>query len=205
MNENLPENNSEGASFDELRFDDASFEDFFKKHFLSLCAFCQFKFGLDLDMAKEVVHMGFIKLWDARKNLAPGLSPKSYLYKIIINNVLDSLKHGKIRQQYVQFVLQSMPENMPTDSFNDLSVKQLQAEINAAIAELPGQMRRVFEMSRFEGLKYSEIAEQLNISVKTVETQMGRALAKLREKLSAYGSYLIIVLILSDLVEKYFF
>jgi RNA polymerase sigma-70 factor (ECF subfamily) len=202
MNVNPPEKNAEDASFDELRFDDASFEDFFKKHFLSLCAFCQFKFGLDLDMAKEVVHTGFIKLWDARKNLDPGLSPKSYLYKIITNNVLDSLKHGKIRQQYVQFVLQSMPENAPTSSFDDLSVKQLQDEINAAIAELPGQMRRVFEMSRLEGLKYSEIAEQLNISVKTVETQMGRALAKLREKLSAYLSYLIIVLILSDLFNK---
>jgi RNA polymerase sigma-70 factor (ECF subfamily) len=60
-------------------------------------------------------------------------------------------------------------------------------------------------MSRFEGLKYSEIAEQLNISVKTVETQMGRALARLREKLSAHLSYLIIALILSDLFEKYFF
>lgn len=202
MNVNLPEKNAEGASFDELRFDDASFEDFFKKHFLSLCAFCQFRFGLDLDMAKEVVHAGFIKLWDARKNLAPGLSPKSYLYKIITNNVLDSLKHGKIRQQYVQFIIQSTSELTPTTSFDDLSVKQLQADINGAIAELPGQMRRVFELSRFEGLKYNEIAEQLNISVKTVETQMSRALAKLREKLSAYLSCLIIALILSDLFKK---
>jgi RNA polymerase sigma-70 factor (ECF subfamily) len=202
MNVNLPEKKTEGPTFDELRFDDASFEDFFKKHFLSLCAFCQFKFGLDLDMAKEVVHMGFIKLWDARKQLDPNLSPKSYLYKIITNNVLDSLKHGKIRQQYVEFILQTIPENAPTNSFDDLSVKQLQAEINAAIAELPEQMRRVFELSRFEGLKYSEIAEQLNISVKTVETQMGRALAKLREKLSDYLSYLIIALILSDLFRK---
>ncbi|MBO9201861.1 MULTISPECIES: RNA polymerase sigma-70 factor [Niastella] len=202
MNRNPPEKNFEGASTDEWRFDDASFEDFFKKQFSSLCAYCQFKFGLDLDTAKEAVHTGFIKLWDARENLTPGLSPKSYLYKIITNNVLDSLKHGKIKQQYMQFVLHTMPENASTNSFDELSVKQLQSEINAAIAELPEQMRRVFELSRFEGLKYSEIAERLSISVKTVETQMGRALARLREKLSPHLSYLNIVLIFSILFNK---
>jgi RNA polymerase sigma-70 factor (ECF subfamily) len=201
MNATPPENMPEGASFDKLQFDDASFEDFFKKHFLSLCAYCQFRFGLDLDMAKEVVHTGFIKLWDARQNLASGVSPKSYLYKIITNNVLDNLKHGKIRQQYARFVLQSVPEDAATNSFDDLDVKQLQAEINAAIAELPEQMRKVFEMSRFGGLKYGEIAEQLNISVKTVETQMSRALARLREKLSGWLSF-VIILILSILLNK---
>lgn len=202
MNENSPENKREGASFNELLFDDASFEEFFKKHFLSLCAYCQFKFGLDLQMAKEVVHTGFIKLWDARQHLAPGVSPKSYLYKIITNNVLDILKHQRVRQQYVQFVLQSAPEGTDGEDFNQLNVKQLQADINAAIAELPEQMRRIFEMSRFEGLKYTQIAEQLNISVKTVETQMSRALAKLRDKLSSYLSTIIIILILTILLSK---
>jgi RNA polymerase sigma-70 factor (ECF subfamily) len=202
MNVNSPENQREGESFDELLFDDASFEEFFKKHFLPLCAYCQFKFGLDLQMAKEVVHTGFIKLWDARKHLAAGVSPKSYLYKIITNNVLDILKHERVRQQYVQFVLQSAREGMDAEDFNRADIKKLQADINAAIAGLPEQMRRVFEMSRYEGLKYTQIAEQLNISVKTVETQMSRALAKLREKLSTYLSTIIIILILTILLNK---
>jgi RNA polymerase sigma-70 factor, ECF subfamily len=197
MNVNSPENKREGASFDDQLPDGASFEEFFKKHFLSLCAYCQFKFGLDLQMAKEVVHTGFIKLWDARQNLATGVSPKSYLYKIITNNVLDILKHQKVRQQYVQFVLRSVPEGFDGNGFDQVDVKQLQADIDAAIAELPEQMRRIFEMSRFEGLKYAQIAEQLNISVKTVETQVSRALVKLREKLSTYLSCIIIVLILT--------
>jgi RNA polymerase sigma-70 factor, ECF subfamily len=63
-------------------------------------------------------------------------------------------------------------------------------------------MRRIFEMSRFEGLKYAQIAEQLNISVKTVETQMSRALVKLREKLATYLSTIIIILILTMLLNK---
>jgi RNA polymerase sigma-70 factor (ECF subfamily) len=202
MNPTSPENKHEGASADDLRFDDASFGEFFKKHFLSLCAYCQFKYGLDLDMAKEVVHTGFIKLWDARQQLTPGVSPKSYLYKIITNNILDILKHRKITQQHVQFVLQTGSEDAVTYSFDDVDVKQLQADIQTAVNELPEQMRRIFEMSRFEGLKYAQIAEQLHISIKTVETQIGRALVKLREKLSTYLSCFIILLTLSILLNK---
>jgi RNA polymerase sigma-70 factor, ECF subfamily len=194
MNDNPPENIREGASANEWQYDDVAFEVFFKQHFLPLCAYCQFKFGLDLQMAKEMVHTGFIKLWDARHNLAPGVSPKSYLYRIITNNILDTIKHQKIRQRYVQFILQSVPEETGTNGFDNVDLKKLQADIDVAIAELPEQMRRIFEMSRFEGLKYSEIAGQLNISVKTVETQIGRALAKLREKLSSYLSFLLILL-----------
>lgn len=201
MNVNSPENKREGASCDAQLLNDAAFEEFFKKHFLSLCAYCQFKFGLDVHTAKEVVHTGFIKLWDARQNLTAGISPKSYLYKIITNNVLDILKHQKVRQQYVQFVLQSVPEGADAAGFDQVDVKQLQADIDAAIAELPDQMRRIFEMSRLEGLKYAQIAAQLDISVKTVETQMSRALVKLREKLRPYLSCIIIVLILTILLN----
>jgi RNA polymerase sigma-70 factor, ECF subfamily len=193
MNDYPPENIRDGTSADGWPFDDASFEVFFKKHFLPLCAYCQFKFGLDLHMAKEVVHTAFIKLWDARENLLPGISPKSYLYKIITNNFLDNLKHQKIRQRYVQFIIQSVPEDTG-GGFDNIDLKQLQADIDVAVAELPEQMRRIFELSRFEGLKYNEIAGQLNISVKTVETQISRALAKLREKLSSYLSFLLILL-----------
>lgn len=202
MNANPPENKPEGASASDHPFDEASFGEFFKMHFLSLCAYCQFKYGLDLDMAKEVVHTGFIKLWDTRQNLTPGVSPKSYLYKIITNNIFDILKHRKIAQQHVQFVLHAFKEDAIAYSFDDVDVKQLQADIETAIAELPEQMRRVFEMSRFEGLKYAEIASQLQISVKTVETQIGRALVKLRDKLSAYLSCLIFLLTFSTLINK---
>jgi RNA polymerase sigma-70 factor, ECF subfamily len=196
MNDNPPENG--------WQFDDASFEVFFKKHFLSLCAYCQFRFGLDLDMAKEVVHTGFIKLWDARHNLDPGVSPKSYLYKIITNNILDTIKHQKIRQRYAQFIIQSFPEDAGPNGFDNIDLKQLQADIDVAIAGLPEQMRRIFELSRFEGLKYGEIAGQLNISVKTVETQISRALTKLREKLSSYLSFLILLAFNTLLINNNF-
>lgn len=201
MNATTPENEYICASAKNLPFDEANFGEFFKKHFLSLCAYCQFKYGLDLDMAKEVVHTGFIKLWDARETLA-GVSPKSYLYRIITNNILDMLKHRKIIQRHVEFVLHAVPEDAEAYSFDDIDVKQLQADIETSIEELPEQMRRIFELSRFEGLKYAEIASQLHISVKTVETQISRALAKLRVKLAAYLSCYIILLTFNVLLNK---
>lgn len=192
MNVNSPDPKGGDAAAGDLLMNDASFEAFFKKHFLPLCAYCQFKFGLDLDMAKEMVHTGFIKLWDARHNLTPGLSPKSYLYSIVTNNILDLLKHQKVRQQYVQFMQQSVAAD--ADPFTDIDIKQLQSHIDAAIASLPDQMRRIFEMSRFQGLKYSQIANELNLSVKTVETQMSRALQKLRTSLATYLISLLLLL-----------
>jgi RNA polymerase sigma-70 factor (ECF subfamily) len=191
----------EESSVDGIEFNDDFFEVFFKKHFLNLCAYCQVRFGFDTDLAKEVVHTGFIKLWEARQNLATGVSPKAYLYKIINNTSLDILKHEKVKRQHAQFVLQTTSEGGMPGNFDNTDLKQLRADIDAAIAALPEQMRRVFELSRFEGMKYTEIASELDISVKTVETQMSRALARLREKLSGYLT-IFMALVVSLFINK---
>jgi RNA polymerase sigma-70 factor, ECF subfamily len=183
-------------------FDDAAFEVFFKQNFTPMCAYCQFKFGFDLDQAKEVVHTGFIKLWENREVISPNLSPKSYLYKIIINNSFDILKHEKVKQKHEQYVLQNVSEACPGDAFESAGFKQLSADVDEAVAGLPEQMRRIFELSRYEGMKYAEIAGMLHISVKTVETQMSRALGKLRQKLSGYLSLLILLWMLSLFIKK---
>lgn len=169
-----------------IPFDEAAFEKFFIQHFCSLCYYCQVKFGFDIDLAKETVHTGFIKLWETRQSLSGDLSVKAYLYKIISNNCLDVLRHNKVKQKYTKYVLELNAESFVPDHSNNPDFKCLAADINKAISELPEQMRKVFELSRYEGLKYAEISAQLHISVKTVETQMSRALIKLRVKLSAY-------------------
>ncbi len=188
------DSHDENELYKGLKFDDMAFDVFFKQHFISLCLYCQYKFNFDLNLAKEVVHTAFIKLWETRSTLSPDLSVQAYLYKIITNNSLDILKHEKIKQKHQQYVLQSTVLNINKREFEDVDVKQLSADIDEAIAGLPEQMRKIFELSRFDGLKYSEIAEHLNISVKTVEIQMSRALAKLRQKLSGYLPVLIVLI-----------
>lgn len=190
----------EGSSFDGFEFNEAFFEVFFKRNFTNLCVYCQVRFGFDTAQAKEVVHTGFIKLWEARQQLTAGASPKAYLYKIINNASLDILKHEKVKQRYAQFVLQTTPEGDYQRRFDDADMKQLRTAIDEAIASLPEQMRRVFLLSRFKGLKYEQIAAELGISVKTVETQMSKALARLREKLAGYLP-IIILLVLNPFIN----
>jgi RNA polymerase sigma-70 factor (ECF subfamily) len=175
----------------DINFDDAAFETFFKNDFSSLCSYCQIKFGFDIELAKEAVHSGFTKLWEVRQSLSPDLSIKAYLYKIISNICIDMLRHNKVKQKHEEYVLQNNAEAKNQNNCDNYDFKSLAADVDKAVSELPEQMRRVFELSRYEGLKYVEISSHLGISVKTVETQMSRALVKLRHKLSIYLTLLL--------------
>src|SRR5512139_2654311 len=94
------------SSFNEILQNDDAFEHFFKEQFITLCAYCQSKFGFDTDLAKEAVHTAFIKLWKTRHSLSASISVKAYLYRIVINNCLDLLKHEQIKQKYEKLMLQ---------------------------------------------------------------------------------------------------
>lgn len=179
-----------------LKLDNSSFETFFKENFSSLCVYCQYKFGFDLDQAKEVVHTAFIKLWETRDSIAQDLSVKAYLYKIITNVSYDIFRHDKVKQKHEKHVLKNSVFTFNKNDFDKTEFNQLRNDIDKAVSELPDQMRKIFEMSRYEGLKYSEISSKLTISVKTVETQMSRALVKLRQKLSDYLTFYFVVIFL---------
>lgn len=193
-------NHDEESPDSNLKFDDAAFEAFFKKYFTPLCGYCQYKFNFDLNLAKEIVHTAFIKLWETRLTISADLSAKAYITRIIINKSLDVLKHEKVRSRHRKYIINNSESQVYQTAFENLDVKQLAADIDKAISQLPPQMRKVFMLSRYEGLKYSAIADQLNISVKTVETQMGRALSKLREKLSGHSSLYLVLLLNGQLL-----
>jgi RNA polymerase sigma-70 factor (ECF subfamily) len=172
-------------SFNATMFDEAAFELFFRNHFKELCGYCQFKYDFDLEAAKDIVHTGFTRLWEHRQAISPELSVKAYIYRIVHNLCLDILKGDKVKRRHIQFLLNQGAETA-TEDHHPIDFRQLEDVIGKAVEELPEQMRRIFELSRYEELTYAAIAGQLNISVKTVETQMSRALAKLRKKLAYY-------------------
>lgn len=181
----FPGNNvPNGSSSNRIQLDDAAFESLFKSHFTILCAYCQAKYSFDLDSAKESVHTSFIKLWESRQSISNEESIKAYLYKIVNNTCLDLIKHNKVKQRHENYVMQNVDAIIHNLGTSD--VKLLNQTIDKAVSELPHQMRRIFVLSRYEGLKYSQIASLLNVSVKTVETQMSRSLLKLRKKLARY-------------------
>jgi RNA polymerase sigma-70 factor (ECF subfamily) len=183
----------------ESKFDDMAFEVLFRENFSGLCIYCQVKFDFDLDMAKEAVHTAFIKLWETRQSISPSLPVKPYLFKIITNVCYDILKHDKVKQKHDKHVLENSGFNYNRKDYDKAEFKELKNNIDKAVAELPEQMRTIFEMSRYEGLKYAEISSRLTISIKTVETQMSRALVKLRGKLSEYLPFYFIAFLIRSI------
>ena len=161
------------------------FDDLFKRYFKPLCAYCQYKFGFQIEETKDIVHAVFIKLLESGLNFSSELSAKAFLYKATRNICIDRSRHEKITQRH-QLFFQKNLSKAGVEEYNIAELKELQTSIEKAIRSLPEQIRLVFEFSRYKGLKYSEIASHLGISVKTVETQMSRALVKLRQELAPY-------------------
>jgi RNA polymerase sigma-70 factor (ECF subfamily) len=173
--------------------DHGSLELLFRRLYPQLCAFAN-KYLHDLDEAEEIVQEVFYKIWINRKNLDEHQSIKSYLFTAVKNNCLTLLDHYKIRDKYsalLEYVYRTAESE--TTLHDSLIAKELEKDFAKALEHLPPDCRRIFELSRFEGLKYHEIAERLNISIKTVETQMSRALAKIRVQLK---DYLVVLLLL---------
>jgi RNA polymerase sigma-70 factor (ECF subfamily) len=136
-----------------------------------------------------MVHAAFVKLWETRDVDFSDVAAKGYLQRIVVNNCLDHLRHEKIKAGYEAFVKKISSGVVHEDSFD---VSHLQKEIEKSIAALPEQMRNVFLLSRYSGLKYKQIAKHLGISVKTVETQMVRALHKLRQQLPGLPLFILL-------------
>lgn len=167
------------------RFDDIEFELFFTKYFVPLCTYCQTRFGFDIEVARDTVQGAFLRLWENRHTLPADIDLKSYFYRMVFNACLDLLRHDQVRQKFEKHILHTRDVS-EIDNLANTDLKSLSSEIDRCVKDLPEQMRRVFELVRFEGFKYSEAAAKLGISVKTVETQMSRALARLRDKLSKF-------------------
>lgn len=171
------------------RMDKREFEELFRNYFSPLMAFSRRILG-DEDDAREVVHQVFINLWEKRSELDLSTSLKSYLYTSVNNRSLNVIRDRK------KFSSEEVPESAGEwDVSAQIEAMELEEKIRAAIKTLPERCREVFELNRFEGLKYSEIASQLDISVKTVENQMTKALKILREQLGKYLSILLWLLL----------
>ncbi|MEQ8906823.1 RNA polymerase sigma-70 factor [Ekhidna sp.] len=132
--------------------------------------------------AEEIVQDVFVKFWEKCDTLSADSSIKSYLYRSVHNSCLNTIKHEKVKDGYRQYVVQMMESTYQND-FDIKDPDETRKRIYAEIDKLPPRCSEIFKLSRFEGLKYQEIADHLGISVKTVEVQMGKALKVLRESL----------------------
>lgn len=171
------------------RGDESAFNKLFRAYYAPLCRYaCPLADG-NLDEAEDIVQQVFVKFWEQRTTLDVQWSVKAYLYKMVHNRCLNRLRDVRVREQYKAYNAEQLERthDQPPDGEAELSER-----IQKALSTLPTECRRIFELSRFEELKYREIADQLGISIKTVETQMGKALRLMRV---ALADYLVIILI----------
>ncbi len=169
--------------------DKAAFEKLFKSHFAHLCNFA-IQYVSDMDTARDICQKVFILLWENRENIKTDQNVRSYLFTAVKNRCLNYIRdQKKYRSHVLDIDIQDVDLAFEEDQ---LAVEDLKIKIETALNALPDKCRKVFEMSRYEDKKYQEIAEALDISKKTVEAHMSRALRSLRKDL---GDYLYLLLL----------
>ena len=138
-----------------------------------------------MDEAEEIVQTTFITLWEKKNQIDIHTSMKSYLYQAVHNQCLNKIKHDHVKQTHFEYITYQNNIESP-DGYQNMVGKELDEMINNSINSLPLQCRTVFMLSRFENCSYAEIAKQMNLSVKTIENHMGKALRIMRMQLVDY-------------------
>ena len=170
-----------------------AFEQVFKSNFKSLHAYAYTIIKDDI-MAEELVQNVFCRLWEKKAKVEIQTSLAAYLYRSVYHESLNYLKHLKVRAAYNSYAQAQMKTNSD-NAEKKILLGDLEKRLNHAMSELPEQCRTIFQMSRFEELKYQEIADRLGLSIKTIENQMGKALKLLRLKLVDFLPVAILTLL----------
>ena len=159
---------------------ESAYEQLFAEYYRPLSLFAV-RFVNDLETAKEIVQDLFVALYENRKSLLITTSLKSYLYQSVRNRCLNHLKHIQVDRRHLEHL--KLNQESSEDLEATIEKGELEARIFQIISGLPPRCQDIFKKSRVNGMKNIEIAEHLDISIRTVETQISNALKVLREKL----------------------
>jgi RNA polymerase sigma-70 factor (ECF subfamily) len=167
-----------------------AFDELYRKYSKRL-----YKFTYSILKTKEEVENitqdVFLNLWLNREKVEKNSSVKYYIFTIAYNSAISIIRKKIKDLSFIEYVktLQDVFQEPP-----DLQIeyKELDEKLNEIINGLPDQQKKVYLLNRVDGLKYSEIADRLNISINTVENHISRALKKIREKLGNYSLFVIL-------------
>ncbi|MCB0568534.1 MAG: RNA polymerase sigma-70 factor [Phaeodactylibacter sp.] len=172
-----------------LKSDDRSaLKDLFQSYYQPVCQAIN-RFIRDPGTTEDLAQEVFLRFWEKRHSIEVSSSLPAYLRRMAINEALGYLRRNK-RYEEDEFD-PSMEPGEEASAEGQYLHTELEQSVRNAIDTLPPKCRAVFQLSRFEELTYNEIADQMGISVKTVENQMGKALRLLRERLQGYLNILL--------------
>ncbi|WP_111309667.1 RNA polymerase sigma factor [Confluentibacter sediminis] len=158
--------------------DRQAFKRLFEKLYQPLLAYI-ITYTHDHSQAEDLVQQAFIDLWEDRGKLDPNKSPKNYIYRIARNRYIDSIYQEKRQVKLLESIWErALQERIEENT--EIQEKRI-AKIKEVIESLPPKCKRIIELNKIEGLRYKDIAELLDISVKTIEAQMRIAFTKIRK------------------------
>lgn len=158
--------------------DERSFKKLFDLYYKPICIYL-LQYTRDLHDAEDIVQGVFVELWEKRKKIKITQSLKSYLYKASYNSFIDKTRRDKRNDAFLdtlKYKSMQMTSEEDRESYQERITK-----IQELVQLLPERCKEILILSKRNGLKYSEIADELNISIKTVEAQMRLAFQKIRE------------------------
>ena len=158
------------------------FESLFRSSYVALVNYAKTLIK-DNDTSEEIVQDLFFRIWQKKEKIKIESSLSGYLFRSVHNECLHYIEHNKVKKRYAEEMSYRQPESQESPS-DILHYRELQDKIARILERLPERCGIIFYMSRFEGLKYAEIAKKLSISVKTVESNMGKALKEFRKELT---------------------
>ena len=169
------------------RGDRGAFDAIYGAHSQPLIGFIRDRVGSH-EVAEDILHDLFLNIWSRFDTWDVYGDLRTYLFSAARNHVWSHYAKLKVRRAHADEEKATADAGAPPTVDERLEAEQLSAAVDRWIAELPDRRREVFELSRYGHLTYDEIASRLGISVKTVETQMSRALRHLRDRLAAFDA-----------------
>lgn len=163
--------------------DRAAFDRIFRRFYAPMIRFC-IRFVADQDIASELVQEFFVKLWTSRDKLNINTSFESYMMRCIQNNAITYINKERNHSEINLKVYTE--EGEACDPSQELQSKNLETAYRKLLATMPEKRRLVFQASRFDGMKYAEIAEKYDLSQKTVEAHMSAAIKQLKDGLKDF-------------------
>lgn len=177
--------------------DESSFEDMYTTHFRGMYRYACTILNNEAQ-AEEMVQSVFVKLWEKKGVLRINSSLKCYLYRVVHNDCMNMLKHNTVKVKFIKEKIYAM-QNENENAGEKMQASELEEKYRSALRLLPEQCRTIFQLSRFEDMKYREIAQHLGIAEKTVENQMGKALKFLRLRLA---EFLVIIITVINILKN---